>query len=166
VTYVNTRYAVVPQIFMPRASSEAEQHLPCFYEIPEDVLYHMASDHYAICFNMATGFSSWAASLHLVLCYAKYLNGKYKTDTAHVAVIDTHNLEDEVLVWHVPHLLGYGNHEYLAFGRTRGKGYRAVRLADLDSHDLKKISRSWNEESMVCLETDYADPCLRHRQNH
>jgi hypothetical protein len=125
---------------MPRASPEAEQHLPCVYEIPEDALYHMASDHYSTCFNVATGFSSWAASLHLVLCYAKYLNGKYKTDTAHVAVIDTDNLEDEVLVWHVPHLLGYENHEYLAFGRTRGKGYRAVSLADLDSHGLKKIS--------------------------
>jgi hypothetical protein len=124
---------------MPRASSEAEQHLPCFYEIPEDALYHMASDHYAPCFKVATRFSSWAASLHLVLCYAMYLNGKYKTDTVHVAVIDTHDLGDEVLVWHVPHLLGYRNHEYLAFGHIRGNGYRAVSLADLDSHGLKKI---------------------------
>jgi hypothetical protein len=124
---------------MPRASSEAEQRLPCFYEIPEDALYHMARAQYATCFNVATGFSCWAASLHLVLCYARYLNGKYETDTVHVVVIDRRDLGDEVLVWHVPHLLGYGNHEYLAFGRIRGNGYRAVSLADLDSHGLEKI---------------------------
>jgi hypothetical protein len=119
-TYLNTRHAVVRQIFMLRASSEAEKYLPCFYEIPEDALYRMASDYYSTCFNVATGFSSWATSLHLVPCYAKYLNGKYMTDTVHVAVIDTHVL----------HLLGNGNHEYLAFGRIRGNGYRAVSLAD------------------------------------
>jgi hypothetical protein len=50
----------------------------------------------------------------------------------HLAVMDTHKLEDEVLVWNVPHLIDRGNLEYLAFGVIRGKGYRAVDMYELE----------------------------------
>jgi hypothetical protein len=138
-TILNTKTAVVPQIFMPRIRSESERTLPSFYEIPENILYRMASDHYNTRHNIASWFSSWAASIHLVLCYTEYLKREHKTNTVHVAVIDTHGIEDQVLVWHVPQLLGYGIHEYLAFGRVMGNGYRAVALVDLEQHSLEKI---------------------------
>jgi hypothetical protein len=124
---------------MPRIRSESEQTLPSFYEIPENVLYRMARDHYNYRHNIASGFSFRAASPHLVLCYTKYLKRKHKTNTAHVAVMDTHDIEDEVLVWHVPQLLECGIHEYLAYGRIRGNGYSAVALVDSEQHGLEKI---------------------------
>jgi hypothetical protein len=57
-------------------------------------------------------------------------------DEPHVAVMDTHDLEDEVYVWHVTHLIGGGNHEYLAHGCIRGNGYRAASLHDLEQSGL------------------------------
>lgn len=54
--------------------------------------------------------------------------------------MDREELDDEVLVWHVPHLLDLnGNHEYLAHGRIRGKGYRAVPLKGLKMMGLTEL---------------------------
>ncbi|KAI4931591.1 hypothetical protein J4E85_004185 [Alternaria conjuncta] len=45
----------------------------------------------------------------------------------HVAIMDTHQLDGDVLVWHVPHLFKPdGLHEYLAHGPIRGIKYKAV----------------------------------------
>jgi hypothetical protein len=63
----------------------------------------MALNHYHGRSVTRSEFSSWAASLHLVLCFAK-VKWADSGETAHVAVMDTLNLESEVLVWHVPHL--------------------------------------------------------------
>jgi hypothetical protein len=71
----------------------------------------------------------------LVLCYAKYL----RRPATHVAVRDTHDLENDVLIWHVPHLVSSQKHEYLAYGRIRGPGYCAVSLHDLEQHGLLRI---------------------------
>jgi hypothetical protein len=40
-------------------------------------------------------FNSWSASLHLVLRYAEYHG---ETNNPHIAIIDTKDLDEEVLV--------------------------------------------------------------------
>ena len=58
----------------------------------------------------------------------------------YVAVMDIQELDDEVFVWHVPHLLGgIGYHVYLAYGRIRGRGYYAVSLRELERNGLQSI---------------------------
>jgi len=132
---LNTINAIMPHVFMPKAHPEYEKKRPSFYEMPEAQLYRMASDHYHTAHDVVSGFSSWAASLHLVLCYAMYLK-KCSREEVHVAVMDTHDLVDEALVWHVPHLIQGWDDEYLAFGRIMGEGYRAVKFYDLEQHGI------------------------------
>lgn len=58
----------------------------------------------------------------------------------HVSVIDTENLEGEVLIWHGPDLGSYADdHEYLAYGPIRGAGYRAISFKDLDTHGIFRL---------------------------
>jgi hypothetical protein len=96
-----------------------------FWETPERDIRAMVEGHYNGATSPLTGFSSWAASLHLVLFYAQSMvDSGHKG--IHVAVMDIKQLDELVLVWHVPQLLGYGAHEYLAYGPIRGKGYTAV----------------------------------------
>lgn len=57
----------------------------------------------------------------------------------HVAVMDTLDVEDEVLVWHAPHLVGRFGHEYLVFGRIMGEVYQAVRFSDLTRHGILNL---------------------------
>tara|TARA_R110002003_G_scaffold124_17_gene11337 strand:- start:2455 stop:3477 length:1023 start_codon:yes stop_codon:yes gene_type:complete len=130
---INTTTAIMPHRFMPPAKLKSTNELLSFYEIPESQLYRMAELHYGGDRSIQSGFTSWAASLHLVLCYAKHMNPK---DEPHVAVMDTHELEDKVYVWHVPHLIGGGNHEYLAHGCIRGNGYRAASLRKMEQSGL------------------------------
>ncbi|KAF2681983.1 hypothetical protein K458DRAFT_456446 [Lentithecium fluviatile CBS 122367] len=85
----------------------------------------MASAHYHGAHEPLLGFSSWAVSLHLVLCYAEHL-AQTRGRNIHVAVIDRQALEGQVLIWHVPQLLNQGCHEYLAYGCIRRPGYKAV----------------------------------------
>lgn len=87
-----------------------------------------------------SAFSSWSSSLHLVLCFAKFTDFKNNFNT-HVAVMDTQNLDRDVLVWHCPELdLRYGVHEYLAYGPIRGeRGYRAVSLECLETCDIHEL---------------------------
>jgi hypothetical protein len=96
----------------------------------------MARAHYGNSKHVLSAFSSWAASLHLVLFYAR----RMKSDRQpHVAVMDTENLKDKALVWHCPDLGPFQNHEYLVYGRIRGAGYRAVSLEDLETHGILKL---------------------------
>jgi hypothetical protein len=122
-------------MFMPKAGMSNPERFLDFYEVPENELYQMANSHYVGWHTPLSGFSSWAASLHSVLCYATYL----RTSTTHVAVMDTHNIKDDVLVWHVPHLISGSNQEYLAYGRIQGPGYRAVSLDALEQHGLLEV---------------------------
>lgn len=122
---VNKPNVIVPHAYM---TSRA---VPRFYETPECDLRKMAHAHYFQKKSPLSPFSSWAASLHLVLCYAFAL-GK----DACVAVMDTQLLHDEVRVWHAPQLLNVANHEYLAHGIVCGAGLTAVSLEDLLQHGL------------------------------
>jgi hypothetical protein len=108
-----------------------------FYQYSEEELFVLADTHYAGRRNSPSVFSSWATSLHLVLCYAK--STSTTGGIAYVAVMKTKLLEPEVLVWHVPHLLDYGNEEYLAYGTIRGEGYKVVQLQELEQHGLLSI---------------------------
>jgi hypothetical protein len=112
------------------------QKLPSFYEVSEAALHPMVSNPLRAEHDPLSDFSSWAASLHLVLWYSKF-HGKKKA--THLAVMDTHNLDEEVLVWHAPHLIDGANHEYLAFGRIVGTGYRAVPFHDLVQNGLMSV---------------------------
>jgi len=106
----------------------------------------MATLHFNNRRRIITGFSSWAASLHLVLCYARSLQEGGFEDV-HVAVMDTQDLDNEVLIWHCPHLfdLPRGRHEYLAYGRIRGRGYKAVHSKDLVSKRLYTMFSHLND---------------------
>ncbi|KAI4704988.1 hypothetical protein J4E89_009281 [Alternaria sp. Ai002NY15] len=104
-----------------------------FYEKPEKELHAMVQAHFSADEDVLTEFSSWAASLHTVLCYAYTCSLEY--GDVHVAVIDREKLDGEVRIWWVPHLLDpgeyHGEHEYLAHGCIRGKGYTAVPFKNL-----------------------------------
>jgi hypothetical protein len=122
----------------PNSTRNTHTERVSFYSMSENELWRMARGHYGGSKGCPSGFSSWAASLHVVLCYAKSLEYAGKAGT-HVAVMDTHDVDDEVLVWHVSHLMAGGNHEYLAFGIIRGTGYRTVSLHDLEQHGLLNV---------------------------
>ncbi|KAH7086230.1 hypothetical protein FB567DRAFT_65370 [Paraphoma chrysanthemicola] len=129
---MNTTTAIVPHGFMSDPARKGSMVATNFYDMPEEKIYKMARGHYNNLKNINSAFISWAASLHMMFCYAKYL----KAGTAHIAVMDTHAMGGEVMVWHVPQLLNRGNHKYLAFGRTRGSGYQAVSLKVLEERGL------------------------------
>lgn len=63
--------------------------------------------------------------------------------------MDTKNLEGEVLVWHCPDFLGYGDHEYLAYGCIRGVDYRAVSFHDLETHSILKLFPELQDPSHI-----------------
>jgi hypothetical protein len=98
-------------------------------------LRQMARNHY-YGKEVPSAFSSWSASPHLVLCFAR---GKSPDEEPHIAVMDTENLDDDidVLVWRCPDLdKGFCVHEYLAYGKIRGEGYRAFSLEYLKTQGL------------------------------
>lgn len=87
-------------------------------------------------------FSSWAASLHLVLCYASDLSHSLGKKDVNVAVMDTRQLDwrQGVLVWHVLDLISCGGlYEYLAHGCIYGPGYKAVSVNDLEKAGVYSI---------------------------
>ncbi|KAI4680764.1 uncharacterized protein J4E84_007904 [Alternaria hordeiaustralica] len=104
-----------------------------FYKKQEKELHAMVQAHFSADEDVLTGFSSWAASLHTVLCYAYTCSLEY--EDVHVAVLDRERLDGEVRIWWVPDLLDpgeyHGEHEYLAHGCIRGPGYTAVPFEDL-----------------------------------
>jgi hypothetical protein len=110
-----------------------------FYDMPEHDVYHMAKMHFQMYHGPFSELSSWASSLHLVLCYAKSMPD---SKNARIAVMDRQQLDGNVLIWHAPHLLGKpgkGLHEYMAHGCVRGKGYTAVPFAKVVEHGLYTI---------------------------
>jgi hypothetical protein len=108
-----------------------------FYEIPESELLAMVEAHYMGKTRPTSEFSSWTASLHLVLRYAERLN---ETHNAHIAIIDTKDLDGDVLVWHVPHFMhARGVDEYMAHGRIAGLDYKAVSLKALKAEGLLEV---------------------------
>lgn len=134
-TTVNSTTEIIPPAFVQGSGHK-------FYEMKESEIKTMAQCHYNGSHTPLSEFSSWAASLTLALCYAQVKVRRGEKDV-HVAMIDTLDLdpENEVLVWHVPQLLDnpMGNHEYLAHGRIRGRGYKAVRLDELQKKGVDKV---------------------------
>jgi hypothetical protein len=134
---LNTSTAIVPQLFMPTYGAAYDRRSD-FYKLPENFLYQMARTHYHDV-DTPSGFSSSAAYLHAVLCYAKFMK-LHNLHDPHVAVMVTHDLDNEVLVWHGPHLgIGVKNHEYLAFGLITGNGYRNEADSTLEDHSVDNL---------------------------
>ena len=130
----NSPTEIVPHLFKHDTDARG------FYDTPEKDLREMVYHHYENNKKGLSPFSSWSSSLHLVLCYAKFTDFKYNVNP-HVAVMDTQNLDRDVLVWHCPELdLRYGVHEYLAYGPIRGeRGYRAVSLECLETCGILQL---------------------------
>ncbi|CAI9633424.1 unnamed protein product [Alternaria burnsii] len=108
------------------------------YGKTEKEMHKIVKDHFDDNKEVLTEFSSWAASLHAVLCFARDTCAGWNP---HVAVIDRTRLEGEVLVWWVPDLLGakQGDLEYLAHGCIRGRGYTAVPFEQLVTNGLYNL---------------------------
>lgn len=110
-----------------------------FYEMPKSEIKAMVNAHFGGKKDIPSEFSSWSASLLMVLFFAKLEENKGHKGM-HIAVIDIQRL-DGVLVWHVPHLTNdeheEGIHEYLAHGPISGPGYKAVSLQSLRNSGLE-----------------------------
>lgn len=127
---INNAHEVRPHGFMHGRQGHE------FYDMTESQIYFMAHRHFRGDITVVTEFSSWAASLHLVLSYAFSMPSEHNP---HVAIMDCKALDRGVLVWHATHLIGLGEEEYLAHGVVRGKGYKAVSLKDLFDHGLRVV---------------------------
>ncbi|KAB2104388.1 hypothetical protein AG0111_0g7903 [Alternaria gaisen] len=129
---INNATEIVPRGFMNGNKGSS------VYGKTEKEMYKMAKDHFDDNKEVLTEFSSWAASLHAVLCYARDTRAEWNP---HVAVIDRTRLEGEVLVWWVPDLLGakQGDIEYLAHGCIWGRGYTAVPFEQLVTNGLYNL---------------------------
>ncbi|KAF7672903.1 hypothetical protein GT037_008854 [Alternaria burnsii] len=129
---INNATEIVPRGFMNGNKGSS------VYGKTEKEMYKMVKDHFDDNKEVLTEFSSWAASLHAVLCFARDTCAGWNP---HVAVIDRTRLEGEVLVWWVPDLLGakQGDIEYLAHGCIRGRGYTAVPFEQLVINGLYNL---------------------------
>ncbi|CAN9457568.1 unnamed protein product, partial [Alternaria alternata] len=129
---INNATEIVPRGFMNGDKGSS------VYGKTEKEMCKMVNDHFDDNKEVLTEFSSWAASLHAVLCYARDTRADWNP---HVAVIDRTRLEGEVLVWWVPDLLGAkkGDVEYLAHGCIRGRGYTAVPFEQLVTNGLYSL---------------------------
>jgi hypothetical protein len=131
---INTTNAITPHSFMPGQPEP----LP-FYENTESTLYRVAWTHCHGGHTPLSMFSSWAASLNFVLCYARRIEAR--GTKAYVAIMDREILDTSVCIWHIPHIIPGSNLEYLAYGVIRGRGYKAVPLRDLEENGLMHIFR-------------------------
>ncbi|KAI1517762.1 hypothetical protein Ptr86124_003063 [Pyrenophora tritici-repentis] len=113
---INNPTEIVPRGFMNGQNGHR------FYEMSEREIFTMADDHFFGRENI-TEFSSWAASLHVVLYYAQSMPAEHNV---HIAVLDRHQLGGEVLIWHALVLVDVFENEYLAHGCVGGSGYTAV----------------------------------------
>lgn len=126
------------------------------YKLSERSILELTTKHYEHQ-KVITGYSSWAASLHLVLCYANSMDPASKP---HVAVMDTQDLDGEVVVWQCTHVLSEGDEEYLAWGCVRGRGYKAVPLDVLENHGVLDIFPQLKDGSYRTGETfEFGDEC-------
>ncbi|KAF2653987.1 hypothetical protein K491DRAFT_680030 [Lophiostoma macrostomum CBS 122681] len=103
----NSVTEIVPPAFLqngyPARHAAWEDSINTFYNMREGDIENMARKHYqGDTRNPPTGFSSWASSMLLALCYAQYLMKEGHAGGVHIAVMDTKQLDREVPVWHVP----------------------------------------------------------------
>lgn len=119
-----------------------------FYQHTEKELYDMTYAHYWGLYESLSEFSSWSASLHVVLnyCSSMMVDGY---DNIHVAVLYTRDLENDVLVWHVPQQLNLSAIEYLAHGTIRGRGYKAVPLTKIQALGLMDVFPEIHDSNYV-----------------
>jgi hypothetical protein len=112
-----------------------------FYDHSEHYIRSLVGAHINMRRIPLTKFSSWAASLHAVLCYGAYMT-QINADV-YISVIDTQQLQD-VVVFNTAHLVAepYQPHrviEYLARGRINGRGYKAVSLQEMADAGLANL---------------------------
>ncbi|KAF2249422.1 hypothetical protein BU26DRAFT_405716, partial [Trematosphaeria pertusa] len=116
---VNSLKEIVPPAFVRHEGHK-------FYDMDENHIKIITEAHYHGWSSPFTEFSSWSHSLALVIGFYKH-----RKDT-HIAVMDTQQLDDDVKVWHCPHLgKRFNNYEFLVHGPIRGRGYKAVPLEKL-----------------------------------
>jgi hypothetical protein len=135
---INSSTEIVPAAYLAGADQ-------LFYRMPERDIWTMVEHHWYGKRTPLTSFSSWTASIHMVMCIAGEMNRSSEKDV-HVAIIDTKKLNscnnEPVRIWHVPDLLCYlgnGTDEFLAYGIIRGDGYKAVSFAKLVTRGLVDI---------------------------
>ena len=114
---------------------------PSFYSHSEQELEEIVKAHINMWSRPLTEFSSWAASLHAVLCYGAHMTQVNKD--VFISVIDTRQLEG-VVVFNTAHLIAepFMPHrviEYLAHGRISGRGYKATSLQDMSNAGLQNL---------------------------
>ncbi|RMZ73638.1 glycoside hydrolase clan gh-d [Pyrenophora seminiperda CCB06] len=133
----NTVDEIIPHGFMHGRQGHR------FYEMSKADIKAMTYAHFLTDEEIVSEFSSWSASLLMVLCYAKYLENLGE-EGIHVAVIDVHQLADDVLVWQVPHLddewkRNASVHEFMAHGCIRGPGYKAVPFEHIKEEEVERL---------------------------
>jgi hypothetical protein len=131
---INTTNEIVPHGLMHGGYSS-------FYDHSERYIRSLVGAHLNMKSIPLTEFSSWAASLHAVLCYGAYMT--QINDDVYISVIDTKQLQD-VVVFNTAHLIAepYVPHrviEYLARGRINGRGYKAVSLQEMADAGLPDL---------------------------
>jgi hypothetical protein len=131
---INTTNEIVPHGLMQHGC-------PSFYDHSESYIHSLVGAHINMKSIPLTEFSSWAASLHAVLCYGAYMT--QINDGVYISVIDTKQLQD-VVVFNTAHLIAepYKPHrviEYLAHGRINGWGYKAVSLQEMADAGLPDL---------------------------
>ena len=127
---MNTISGVVPHAF------NTGQGHGSIKEIPRSRLQEMVFGHLQGRVYPNSEFSSWSASIVLVLCYCQWKASRGETGI-HITIIDVYHLALLVAAWHVPQLLevlrhgsGYAYlHEHLAHGRIAGRGCKALPLS-------------------------------------
>lgn len=137
---INNTTEIIPAAFISKKEDIKWIEDHDFYKNTEYYNHEMATAHYYGRKLPLTEFSSWAASLHLAICYAKNMLIK-NCSGVYVAIMDTKDLERDVKVWHVPHLLNKPEamHEYLAHGCIRGRGYKAVPYELIEKAKLEEV---------------------------
>jgi hypothetical protein len=132
---LNTTNAVTPHAF---AFSQGRTSV---YDMTRSELVNMTSSHLCGTNYIRTEFSSWSYSP----CFAfYYAHQRSRSDTVHVAIIDTEELVKTNPTFHVPvlgEILGKGcryEEEYLVHGVVKGQYYKAVAYRELCDLGLLK----------------------------
>lgn len=125
------------------------RHVSRFYDTLESRLHFYAYSHYKGKTNVKSPFSSWTSSLHVALCLAARYGMDDVENPGYVAIMDTQDQGNEVLVWHAPDLIRARNHEFLAWGHITGRGYKAIRWKDVQGKSLSRVFPELQPQSDV-----------------
>ena len=109
------------------------------YDIPEKKLSNMIVNHIRTAKDSKSEFSSWGASFEVVLWFRKFWKHEDES-TLHLAVVDTHQIDNDVFHVHQLWRAGLTRHynsnentaEYLIHGVVEGPGYYCRPLDELN----------------------------------